>query len=123
MPETTVVIAARDHGTRAAIRDVLDPARVRVVGEACHRWDAGELLRDLQPDAVLVDVSLLATREFFLTGWGPVSRATRVVAVGPADPHLARMLLAHGVSAYISHDRLAEELPTSLDPTVSGARI
>jgi hypothetical protein len=57
---------------------------------------------------------MLATHEFFLTGWGPVSRDVRIIAVGPDDPHLARLLLAHGAAAYVPVDRLAEELPACL---------
>jgi DNA-binding NarL/FixJ family response regulator len=110
----TVLIAGRDHSTRASIRAALDPHEVRVIAEACGRWQGGELLRALEPEAAIVGVSLLSTREFFLTGWGPVSRCTRIIAVGPDDPHLARLLLSHGAAAYVPVDRMAEELPACL---------
>jgi hypothetical protein len=110
----TVLIAARDARTRDAVRSALDPAGVRVVAEACGCWHGGELLRALAPDAAVVGVNLLCTHEFFLTGWGPVSRDVRILAVGPDDPHLARLLLAHGVAAYVPVDRLADELPACL---------
>jgi DNA-binding NarL/FixJ family response regulator len=110
----TVLIAARHHGTRDTIRAALDPERTDVVAEARGRWQAGELVRALRPEAAVVDVSLLATREFFLCGWGPVSRETRIVAVGPPDPHLAAQLLAHGAAAYLPLDQLAERLPACL---------
>ena len=110
----TVLIAARDARTRDAVRSALDPAGVHVVAEACGRWHSGELLRALAPDAAVVGVSLLCTHDFFLTGWGPVSRDVRILAVGPDDPHLARLLLAHGAAVYVPVDRLADELPACL---------
>jgi DNA-binding NarL/FixJ family response regulator len=110
----SVLIASRDAATREAIHAALDSREVRVVAEACGRWNAGELVRRLNPDAVVVGVSLLATREFFLTGWGPVSRDVHMIAVGPDDPHVAGLLLAHGVAAYVPVDRLTDELPGCL---------
>jgi DNA-binding NarL/FixJ family response regulator len=110
----TVLIVARDAWTRDAVRAALDPADVRVVAQACGSAQGGEQLRALAPDAAVVGVNLLCTREFFLTGWGPVSRDVRIIAVGPDDPHLARLLLAHGAAAYVAVDRLAAELPACL---------
>src|SRR4051812_8953271 len=98
MSPLRIVIAARDHGARAAIRAALDPTRTHVVGEATGRWRAGELVRGLAPDAVVADISVLTTNEFFLRAWGPVPRDTPIVAVGPDDPHLAGMLRAHGAA-------------------------
>lgn len=114
MATPTALIAARDRGTRATIRAACDPHHIQIVAEACGRSQAGELLRTLEPDVAIVHVGVLSTREFFLTGWGPVSRATRIVAVGPDDPHLARLLLAHGAASYVPLDRLADELPACL---------
>lgn len=114
MATHTVLIAGRDRGTRASIRAACEPVPVRVVAEARGRWQAGELVRALAPEIALVDVGLLACREFFLSGWGPVSRSTRIVAVGPDDPHLAHLLLAQGAAAYVPLARLHEELPGCL---------
>jgi DNA-binding NarL/FixJ family response regulator len=118
MPASTLLVAGRDRRTRAAIRAALDPADCRVVAEACARWPAGQLLRELEPDVAVVDITLLSTTDFFLTGWGPVSRCTRVVAVGPDDPQLARRLIAHGAAAYVPVGRLGEELAEWVGPTV-----
>jgi DNA-binding NarL/FixJ family response regulator len=107
---TTVVLAAPDRRARARMRAALDPRAVAVAGEACTRWDAGECVRATLPDAAVVDVELLSTRDFFLQGWGPVSRDTRIVAVGPDDDHLRRRLCEQGAAAYVTRDRLADEL-------------
>jgi AmiR/NasT family two-component response regulator len=115
---TTVVLAAPRGRTRAAMRAALDPRAVRVAGEACTRWDAGECARATDPDVVVADADLLSMRDFFLSGWGPVSRETRIVAVGPADDDLARRLALGGVAAYVVRDRVGEELA----PAVTAAR-
>ena len=111
MSDLTVVIAARDRLGRRAIRTALT-ADVRVVGEAAGRWEAGDLLRRFEPDVAVVDSSLLSCRDFFLTGWGPVSRCTRIVVVGPDDPQLAGRLIAMGAGGYVVRARLAEDLPS-----------
>ena len=115
---TTVVLAAPSGQTRAVMRAALDPRAVRVAGEACTRWDAGECARATAPDVVVADADLLSMRDFFLTGWGPVSRETRIVAVGPDDDDLARRLALGGVAAYVRRDRVGAELA----PAVAGAR-
>jgi DNA-binding NarL/FixJ family response regulator len=109
-----VVLAAPHRRTRAAMRSALDLRAVRVAGEACTRWDAGELVRSTGPDAVVVDSDMLSARDFFLTGWGPVSRETRIVAVGPDDTHLARHITVQGCATYVVRDRLADELAAAV---------
>ncbi len=114
MSALTVIIAARDRLGRMAIRTALETADVRVVGEAAGRWDAGDLLRRLEPDVAVVDSNLLSCRDFFLTGWGPVSRRTRIVVVGPDDPQLAGRLTAMGAAGYVARSRVADDLPSSV---------
>jgi hypothetical protein len=115
---TTVVLAAPRGHTRAAMRAALDPGAVRVAGEACTRWDAGECARATDADVVVADADLLSMRDFFLSGWGPVSRETGIVAVGPDDDDLARRLALGGAAAYVVRDRMGGELAGA----VAGAR-
>ena len=106
-----VVVGASATLARTHLRVALHhDADLEIVAEACTRWDAGETLRELQPDAAVVEIGLLSTTEFFLQGWGPVWRCTRIVAVGPDDPALARRLAAMGVAAYVPWGRVADEL-------------
>lgn len=98
-PCTSVVLVARSRAVRERLRTLLAGDQ-EVVGEACHRWEAGELIRAVRPDVAVVDVALLSTDEFFLAGWGPISHATRIVAAGPPDPELERRLRAMGAADY-----------------------
>jgi DNA-binding NarL/FixJ family response regulator len=119
MAPTTAVVAAPDRRTRAAMRAALAAGRVQVTGEACTRWDAGECVRATLPDAAVIDVELLSIRDFFLRGWGPVSRDTRIVAVGPDDEHLRRHMCDQGAAAYVTRDRLADELAGAVSAVCS----
>ena len=114
MSDRTVIIAARERLVRKAIRTALATTDVRVVGEAAGRWEAGDLLRRLEPDLAVVDSNLLSCRDFFLTGWGPVSRCTRIVVVGPDDPQLAGRLTAMGAAGYVARSRVADDLRSSV---------
>jgi hypothetical protein len=112
-----------DRPGREAIRTALETTDVRVVGEAAGRWEAGDLLRRFEPDVSVVDGSLRSCRDLFHIGWGPVSRCSRIVVVGPDDPQLARRLIAMGAADYVARSRLAEDLPGSVaDSRVSELR-
>jgi AmiR/NasT family two-component response regulator len=110
----TALIASRDPRTRSALRAAVAGAGAEVVAEACGRWQAGEALRSLEPDVAVVDARLLSTDEFFLTGWGPVARCTRFVAVGDEHPHTVAHLQAMGVAACVVTERLDQELATAI---------
>jgi DNA-binding NarL/FixJ family response regulator len=100
---------------RAAL--AADPA-LHVVAEAHGRAEAARAIARIEPAVAVVDVGLLALSEFFLTGWGPVSRRTRVVVVGrDPDPGLARRLLAQGAAGYVP----AAEIRSRLAATVRAA--
>jgi DNA-binding NarL/FixJ family response regulator len=107
----SVLVAGSSAGTRSLLRKAAQgSAEIDVVGEAASRWHGGELLRELAPDVAVVDVALLSTCDFFLQGWGPVSRCTRIVVVGCPDPVLEHRLLTMGACAYLPWDRVAGEL-------------
>jgi hypothetical protein len=107
----SVVIAAR-RGTRAFVEGILAGAPdLDVVGSVGSRAAAGDALRRLAPDVAVIEVCLVCVSEFILQGWGPVSRATRLVIVGHEDSTgLARRLVAMGAIAYVPLGRAPDEL-------------
>jgi two-component system response regulator DesR len=118
----SVVIAGPTARCRGALYDALQGrTELEVVGEAATRSHAGDVLRMLAPDVAVVDLALLSTCDFFLHGWGPVSRCTRIVVVGPEDPGLAHRLLAMGACAYVPWDRAQGELAVVVGETASAA--
>lgn len=113
---TLVLVADPDHVEVENIRSLVerDPD-LRIVATASRREDAAELLRALGPDVAVIDINLLSYCDHPLHGWGPIDRRIRLVAVGRGeDPYVTSRLRAAGFEAYISDDRMAEELCETL---------
>jgi DNA-binding NarL/FixJ family response regulator len=118
----SVVIAAPSEVTRSSLQEAMQgQAQIEVVGEAASSWHGGELLRALAPEVAVVDLALLSTCDFFLQGWGTVSRSTRIVVVGCPDPVLEHRLMTMGACACLSWDRVPAELGRLVVATASDA--
>jgi DNA-binding NarL/FixJ family response regulator len=107
-----VVLAGDPCSAVAPARRALssDPA-LHVVAEAHTRSQAAAAIARTDPAVAVVDVGLLSPSEFFLSGWGPVSRATRLVVVGrDAHPETARRLLVQGAAAYVPAPEVSARL-------------
>jgi DNA-binding NarL/FixJ family response regulator len=87
-------------------------ARIEVVGRALDGREAIALARELNPDVVLIDLSMPG-----IDGFGAIpailaEKASRRVVVlsGSADPGDMEKALAAGASRYLMKDRIADEL-------------
>jgi DNA-binding NarL/FixJ family response regulator len=112
MSLVSVVIADPHPRQRSELRALLAAhPRLRVLGATGQRDAAADLVNLLEPDAAVIDLALLCSSEFPLEGWRPISRATRLVAIGPADDEdLDRRLRRAGFAAYLPHARAEAEL-------------
>lgn len=124
-----VVIAGPSCSCAAQARRALDgQPGVRIVAAASTRDGAAALVRAHEPDVAVVDLGLLSLCEHFLSGWGPVSRATRIVVIGH-DGYEAcgRRLRAQGVAAYVPASeisaRLADVVRAAASPARPGPRV
>jgi len=122
MAPITVVLADPHPAQRRAVRTVLDAhPRLHVLAAAGHREAASELVQVLEPDAIVIDVGLLACSEFPLSGWGPISHATRLVGIGPRDDdQLARWLRRAGFAGYVPAARLSDDLADAVIECCAG---
>jgi hypothetical protein len=114
-----VVVAGAPGTCAAAACDALaaDPD-LRVAARATTRAGAAAAIAATAADVAVVDLGLVSLSEFFLAGWGRVSRATRFVVVGhDAHPRTARRLMTEGVAAYVP----ATEIPARLTGAVRAA--
>jgi len=118
-----VVIADDHHLVRQGLRALLENSReVEVIGEASTGYEAVELAEKLQPDVVVMDLSMprldgvqAATRILDLR------TPTEVVIVSMhADTAIIQNLVRRGVKGYLLKDALAGELMFAIRSASAG---
>lgn len=127
MKETTVrVLLADDHGlVRAGIRALLQElGEVEVIGEAADGRSAIEMVGQLHPDVVLMDISMKGLNGIEATSQMQKHHSdVRVVILSmhTTEEHVAQALRA-GAAGYIVKDGATEELGTAIDTVMRGER-
>lgn len=118
-----VVIADDHHLVRQGLRALLENSReVEVIGEASTGYEAVELAEKLQPDVIVMDLSMprldgvqAATRILDL------HTPTEVVVVSMhADTAIVQNLVRRGVKGYLLKDALATELMFAIRSASAG---
>jgi DNA-binding NarL/FixJ family response regulator len=118
-----VVVADDHHLVRQGLRALLEQDReVEVVGEAATGHEAVELAEKLQPDVVVMDLSMprldgvqAATRILDLR------TPTQVVVVSMhADTAIVQNLVRRGVKGYLLKDALSNELLLAIRSASAG---
>lgn len=118
-----VVVADDHHLVRQGLRALLEMNRdVEVIGEASTGYEAVELAEKLQPDVVVMDLSMprldgvqAATRILELRG------PTQVVIVSMhADTAIIQSLVRRGVKGYLLKDALSNELMFAIRSASAG---
>lgn len=129
-----VVVADDHHLVRQGLRALLENSReVEVVGEAATGYEAVELAEKLQPDVVVMDLSMPRLDGVQAAGRIlDLDTPTQVVVVSMhADTAIVQNLVRRGVKGYLLKDALANELMFAirsasqgklyLSPTISEA--
>ncbi len=124
MGDVVRVLLADDHGlVRAGIRALLqDIEGVEVVGEAADGRAAMEVAERVQPDVVLMDISMKG-----LNGIEATAQLHRqhpevkviMLSMHAAEEHVAQALHA-GASGYILKEGATEELEHAIDSVMRG---
>ncbi len=118
-----VVVADDHHLVRQGLRALLENSQeVEVVGEAATGYEAVELVDKLQPDVIVMDLSMprldgvqAAGRIFDL------NVPTQVVVVSMhADTAIVQNLVRRGVKGYLLKDALSAELMFAIRSASSG---
>ena len=113
MTVTRVLIVDDERLFGEALELLLDAdERIEVVGQARDGRQAIELARQLDPDVVLMDLSMPGTDGFAAIEAIVADEATRRVIVlsGSADPDDLARATAAGADGYLTKERIAEDL-------------
>jgi two-component system response regulator EvgA len=112
-----------DHPViRFGMRKVLEDAGYRIVGETDNGVDAMQMLRDLAPDLLLLDIHMPR-----LDGLEMLARMramdhrmrTLILTVQPAE-HFSRRCINLGAAGYVSKDENPSELLSAVKAILSG---
>jgi DNA-binding NarL/FixJ family response regulator len=107
----SVVVAAQPGTQEVCERALGATPGIRVVACARTRECAGAVAQHLQPDVIVAELPVVCLSDFLLSGWGPVSRATRIIVVGHEESEeLQARLCAMGATAYVPLGRVATQL-------------
>lgn len=118
-----VIIADDHHLVRRGVRALLDKASdIEVVGEASTGQEAVELVRELEPHIVVMDISMprmdgTQASEQILAMDLPVEV---VILSMHSDSIVAQQLLREGVKGYLLKNSIADELPLAIRAASKG---
>jgi len=113
LQRTTVLIVDDERLFVAALELILAAdERIEVVGRAVDGREAIALSRDLDPDVVLMDLSMPGIDGFAAIAAIVADASCRRVVVlsGSADPGDVEKARAAGAAGYLLKDRIADEL-------------
>ena len=123
MTPTRVLIADDSHLFGDALELILEAdGRIEVVGRALDGAQAAELARELDPDVVLLDLSMPAVDGFEAIKTMLADDAGRrvLVVTGSADPHDIAKAREAGAVGYLTKERIADELVPGVLAAASG---
>ena len=118
-----VIIADDHHLVRKGIRALLDEIDdIEVVGEAATGQEAVELVRQVEPHVVVMDLSMprmdgTQASEQILSMNIPVEV---VILSMHSDTIIAQQLLREGVKGYLLKNSIADELPLAIRSASAG---
>ncbi len=117
------VLLADDHPlVRAGIRATLAGEGITIVGEATNSREAWQLCRDLQPDVLLLDLSMPGPSPFdTMRRLQEDCRTVRVVILSAYDdPAYVRGLAIAGVAGYVLKDEAPETVARAIRSVMDG---
>lgn len=119
----TVLIADDEPIARAGIRTLLAQAEdIEIIGEAQNGYEAKELIPELRPQVLLLDLKMPGPRPYEIEKWVRESYpkiVTLVLTSHDRDSYLAAMMDA-GAAGYLSKEESAERLIGAIRRAVGG---
>jgi len=125
-PSVRIVLAESHELMRQTIRLLLERnPHWKVVGEAKSGLQVIGCVRDLNPDILVIDVSMPDTNtQDIVKKVISCSHNTRVIALSlHSNAGYRRQLLESGATAFLLKDRVFEELPAVIKAAVSKLKV
>ncbi|HET8701107.1 MAG TPA: response regulator transcription factor [Nitrococcus sp.] len=121
--KTIRILLADDHTlVRAGLRSLLQQmTAVEVVGEAADGLEACRLARSLDPDLVLMDISMTTLNGLEATEQVLKSSHARVIILSMySNPEYVQRALKAGASGYMLKDAATTELKLAIESVIKG---
>jgi DNA-binding NarL/FixJ family response regulator len=123
-PPTTVVLVDDEHLIRAALAHTLASSGIELVGEAATGQDAINLVVDVRPDVVLMDLRLpgLAGVQA-IEQLGLLAPASRVLVLTRSEENRVVEAIVAGASGYILKSAPPEAIVSAVRATAAGESV
>ena len=120
----TVVLVDDEHLIRAALARALSDAGIELVGEAANGEDAVELVVDMHPDVVLMDLRLPGISGVEAIGQlGLLVPASRVLVLTRSEQNRVVEAIIAGANGYILKSAPAEAIVSAVRATAAGESV
>jgi DNA-binding NarL/FixJ family response regulator len=123
-PPITVVLVDDEHLIRAALARALSDGGIELVGEAVNGEDAIEIVVDVRPDVVLMDLRLPGLSGVqAIEQLGLLAPASRVLVLTRSEQNRVVEAIIAGASGYILKSAPADAIISAVRATAAGESV
>ena len=120
----TVVVVDDEHLIRSALAQALSNSGIELVGEAANGEDAIEIVVDVRPDVVLMDLRLPGISGVqAIEQLGLLAPASRVLVLTRSEQNRVVEAIIAGASGYILKSAPADAIITAVRATAAGESV
>ena len=120
----TVVLVDDERLIRSALKQTLSDAGIEVIGEAASGEEALELVLDLRPDVVLMDIKLPGIPgQEAIKRLGLLAPASHILVLTRTEQNQVIEAIVAGASGYILKTAPAEAIISAVEATAAGESV
>ena len=120
----TVVLVDDERLIRSALKQTLSDAGIEVIGEAASGEEALELVLDLRPDIVLMDIKLPGIPgQEAIKRLGLLAPASHILVLTRTEQNQVIEAIVAGASGYILKTAPAEAIISAVEATAAGESV
>jgi len=121
---TTVVLVDDEHLIRSALAQALAAGGLELVGEATNAPDALEMVVDLRPDVVLMDLKLPGSQGVeVIEALGRLAPASRMLILTRTEQNRVVEAIVAGASGYILKSAQPDAIIAAVKATAAGESV